>query len=48
MSGIATWGLDNMARDLTGILSTLVQDQPMFLKRFPIKAPAASKTARNV
>ncbi len=31
-----------MARDLTGILSTLVQDQPMFLKRFPLKAPAAS------
>ena len=42
MSGIATWGLDNTARDLTGILSTLVQDQPMFLKRFPLKAPAAS------
>ena len=31
-----------MARDLTGILSTLVQDQPMFLKRFPLRAPAAS------
>ncbi|MBQ6159109.1 MAG: DUF5309 family protein [Thermoguttaceae bacterium] len=42
MSGIATWGLDNTARDLTGILSTLVQDQPMFLKRFPLRAPAAS------
>ena len=42
MSGIATWGLDNTARDLTGILSTLVQDQPMFLKRFPVRGPAAS------
>lgn len=42
MSATATWGLDNTARDLTDILATLVQDQPMFLKRFPVKPPAAS------
>lgn len=42
MSGIGTWGLANTPRDLTDILSTLIQDQPYFIKMFPRKAAATS------
>lgn len=40
--GIGTWGLANTPRDLTDILSTLIQDQPLFVKMFPRKAAATS------
>ena len=42
MSGIGTWGLANTPRDLTDVLSTLIQDQPFFVKMFPRRAPATS------
>ena len=42
MPGIGTWGLDNIARDLTDILSTIIQEQPFFIKAFPRVASAKS------
>lgn len=42
MAGIGTWGLANTPRDLTDVLSTLIQDQPLFVKMFPRKAAATS------
>ena len=42
MSGIGSWGLANTPRDLTDVLSTLIQDQPYFVRMFPRKAAATS------
>lgn len=42
MPGIGTWGLDNIARDLTDILSTIIAQQPFFIKAFPLRPAAKS------
>jgi hypothetical protein len=42
MAGIGSWGLSNVPRDLTDVLSTLVAQQPLFVKLFPRKQPATS------
>lgn len=42
MPGIGTWGLDNTARDLTDILSTIIAEQPFFIKAFPRRPNARS------
>ena len=42
VQGIGTWGLANTPRDLTDILSTLIQEQPFFVKMFPQRTAASS------
>lgn len=42
MAGIGSWGLSNVPRDLTDVLSTLVAQQPLFVKLFPRKQPATN------
>lgn len=42
VQGIGTWGLANTPRDLTDILATLIQEQPLFVKMFPKRTAATS------